>query len=76
MDRVCDTVIRGGDQNHIQEKEVHKKNKKANSYLRRLRKEEEWKAYEKRKDISIWIQSYKEDQGEIRKASQVINAKK
>ena len=32
-------------------------------------------AKEKRKDIPIWMQSYKEQQGEIRKPSLVINAK-
>ena len=34
------------------------------------------KAKEKRKDIPIWIQSSEEYQGEIRKSSSVINAKK
>ena len=34
------------------------------------------KAGEKRKDISIWMQSSKEQQGKIRKPSKVINAKK
>ena len=34
------------------------------------------KAKEKRKDIHIWMQSSKEQQGEIRKPSSVINAKK
>ena len=32
------------------------------------------KAKEKRKDIHIWMQSSKEQQGEIRKPSSVINA--
>ena len=41
-----------------------------------LRKEEKLKAKEKRKDIPIWMQSSKEYQGEIRKPSSVINAKK
>ena len=41
-----------------------------------LRKEEKWKAKEKRKDISIWIQSSKEQQGEIRKPCSMISAKK
>ena len=40
-----------------------------------LRKEEKKKAKDKRKDISIWMQSVKEEQGEIRKPSSVINAK-
>ena len=34
------------------------------------------KAKEKRKDTAIWMQSSKEEQGEIRKPSSVINAKK
>ena len=42
----------------------------------RLRKEEKQKAKEKRSDISIWMQSSKEEQGERRKTSWVINAKK
>ena len=33
------------------------------------------KAKEKRKDIPIWMQSFKEKQGETRKPSSVINAK-
>ena len=32
-------------------------------------KEEKWKAKEKRKDIPIWMQSSKEQQGETRKPS-------
>ena len=39
-------------------------------------KEENQKAKEKRKDIPIWMQSSKEEQGEIRKPSSVIIAKK
>ena len=40
------------------------------------RREEKWKAKEKRKDMPIWMQSSEEEQGEIRKPSSVINAKK
>ena len=40
-----------------------------------LWKEEKQKAKEKIKDISIWMQSSKEQQGEIRKPSSVISAK-
>ena len=43
---------------------------------KQLRKEEKWKAKGERKDIPIWMQSSKEKQGEIRKPSSVINAKK
>ena len=39
-------------------------------------KEEKLKAKQKRKDIPIWMQSSKEQQGEIRKPSSAINAKK
>ena len=39
-------------------------------------KEEKQKAKEKRKDIPIWVQNSKESQGEIRKPSSVISAKK
>ena len=39
-------------------------------------KEEKLKTKEKRKDIPIWMQSSKEWQGEIRKPSSVISAKK
>jgi len=42
-----------------------------NSYEKEM-----WNAKEKRKDIPIWIQSSKEKQGEIRKPSSVISAKK
>ena len=41
-----------------------------------LRKEEKLKAKEKRKYISIWMQSSKEEQEEIRKPSSMNNAKK
>jgi len=41
-----------------------------------LRKEETLKAKEKIKDILISVQSSKEYQGEIRRPSSVINAKK
>ena len=39
-------------------------------------KRREAKHKEKRKDIPIWMYSSKEEQGEIRKPSSVINAKK
>ena len=39
-------------------------------------KRREAKRKEKRKDIPIWMYSSKEEQGEIRKPSSVINAKK
>ena len=39
-------------------------------------REEKLKSKEKRKDIYIWLQGSKKYQGEIRKPSSVINAKK
>ena len=39
-------------------------------------KKKKWKEKEKRKDKSIWKQSSKQQQGEIRKPSSAINAKK
>ena len=54
--------------------------KRQNGCVRRaykwLRKEEKWKAKEKRNDTPIWMQSSKEEQGEIRKPSSVIGIKK
>ena len=48
--------------------------KKQNSCLRRSYKElwkvEKWKAKEKRKDIPIWMQSFKEEQGDIKSLPQ------
>ena len=37
--------------------------------------EEKQKAKDKKKDIPIWMQSYKENQGETRKPPSVISAK-
>ena len=42
--------------------------------LQIAKKRRKVKAKEKRKDIHIWMQSSKEQQGEIRKPSSVINA--
>ena len=44
-----------------------KKCKKAERLPEEVRKEEKQKTKEKRKDIPIWMQSSKEEQGEIRK---------
>ena len=44
--------------------------------LQIVEKEKKWEAKKKRKDISIWMQSSKEEQGEIRKLSWMNNAKK
>ena len=35
--------------------------------------EKKWKAKEKRRDTPIWMQSFKEQQGEIKKPSSVIS---
>ena len=47
-----------------------------NSCEKKRSEKEGKKAKEKRKDITIWMQSSKEQQGEIRKPSSVISAKK
>ena len=62
----------GSDQDHPQEKEML-------GCLMRLQmaeKRREAKGKWKRKDIPIWMQSSKEYEGEIRKPSSEINAKK
>ena len=53
-----------------------KKCKKAKWLSEEALQEEKWKTKEKRKDIPIWMQSSKEQQGEIRKPSSVIHEKK
>ena len=59
---------------------MEKKCKKAKQFseetLQIAEKRREAKGNEKRKDIPIWMQSSKEKQGEIRKPSSAINAKK
>ena len=64
------------DQDHPQEKEMQKAKWLSEDVLQIAEKEEKLKAQEKRKDIPIWEQSSKEQQGEIRKPSSVISAKK
>ena len=54
----------------------YKKSKLSREALQIAMKRENWKAKDKRKDISIWMQSSKEEQEEIRKPSSGINAKK
>ena len=56
------------DQEHPQEKEMQKAKWLSEEALQIVRKEKS-KAKEKRKDISIGMQSSKEQQGEIRKPS-------
>ena len=63
------------DQDRPQEKEMQKGKMAVWGGLKNSW-EEKRKAKEKRKDIPIWMQSFKEWQGEIRKPSLVITAKK
>ena len=60
----------------IPKKKKYEKEKWLRKLYKQLWKEEKQKAKEKRKDIPIWMESSKEQQGEIRKHSPVINAKK
>ena len=59
----------GRDQDYPQEREIQKGKWLSEEALQIAEKRREVKAKEKRKDISIGIQSYKEYQGEIRKPS-------
>ena len=65
----------GSGKDHPQEKEMQKGKMVSNEALQIVEKEK-LKVKEKRKEIAIWMQSSKEKQGEIRKPSSVINAKK
>ena len=64
------------DQDHPHGKEMQKSKMAVWGALKIAAKEEKWKGKEKRKGISIWMQSSKEQQEEIRKPSSAINAKK
>ena len=57
----------GSDQDHPQEKEMQKGKWLCEEALQKREKLKE--------NIPIWMQSFKEQQGEIRKPSSVINAK-
>ena len=61
------------DQDHSHENEMQKSKMAVWGGL--TNSSEKKRSEEKRKDISIWMQSSKEYQGEIRKPSSVINAK-
>ena len=74
MDRDSWHCTGGSDQNNPQEKEKAKW--LSEEALQISEKEERLKTKEKRKDILIWMKSTKEQQGEKRKPSSVINAKK
>ena len=72
------TILYTWDQDHPQEKETQKAKWVSEEALQTAvkRRETKEKAKEKRKDMPIWMQSSKEYQGEIRKPSSTINAKK
>ena len=63
----------GTDQDHPQEKEMQKS--KMGVWGGLTNSCEKKKSEKKRKDIPIWMQSSKEEQGEIRKTYSVISAK-
>ena len=64
----------GGDQDHPQEKKYKKESWLSKEALQIAEKKSEVKG-KGDKDIPIWMQSSKQQQGEIRKPSSVINAK-
>ena len=61
---------------HPHEKEMQKSKMAVWEGLTKSCEEEKQKAKDKKKDIPIWMQSYKENQGETRKPPSVISAKK
>ena len=66
----------GRDQNHPQGKEMQKAKWLSEEALQIVDKKRDAKGKEERKDISVCMQSSKAQQGEIRKPSSVISAKK
>ena len=73
---VRDTVQETGIKTIPRKKKCKKAKWQCEEALQRAVKRRKAKSKEKRKHISIRIQSSKEQQGEIRKPSSVINAKK
>ena len=73
---VRDTVQETGSKTIPKKKKCKKAEWLSEEALQEAVKGEKWKAKEKRKDIPIWMQSSKEQQGETRKPSLVISAKK
>ena len=67
--------IEGSDQDHPLEKEMQKATWLSEEALQVAEKRRQQKEKENRKDIPIWMQSSKEQQGGIRKPSSVITAK-
>ena len=71
---VCNIVQGSSDQHHLQEKEMQKDTMVVRGGL--TNSWEKNKAKEKREDVPIWMQSFKQQQGVIRKPSYVNIAKK
>ena len=73
---VCDIVQEAVIKTISKKKKCKKEKWLSDEALQRAEKWRELKAKEKRKDKPIWMQSSKEEQGEIRKPTSVISAKK
>jgi len=76
MDIVCDIVQEEGIETTHKEKKCKKAKWLSEEALQIAVNRTEAKGKVKRKDISIWMQNSKKEQGEIRKASSASNAKK
>ena len=70
MDEVCDIVQEIEINTIPMEKKWKKEQWLSEEALQIAVKEEKWKAKEKRKYTPIWMQSFKEQQGEVRKLPQ------
>ena len=70
--KVSDIVQEAGIKTIHKEKKCKKAKWLSEEALQKLWIEEKWKAKKKRKDTLIWMQSSKEEHGEIRKPSSVI----
>ena len=73
---VHNICIGGSEKTTTKKKKCKKKKWLPEEALQIVEKRREAKAKEKRKEIPISMQSCKEEQGEIRKTSSVINEKK
>ena len=73
---VCDIVQEAEIKTIPEKKKCNKAKWLSEEVLQIADERRKWKAKEKRKDIPIRMQSFKEQQGEIRKPSSVINAEK
>ena len=74
--KICDTVQETGSKTIPKKKKRKKAKRSSEEALQIAEKRREVKAKEKRKDISVLMWTSKEQQGEIRKPSSVISAKK